>query len=156
MNGATVLILVSLLGGAAACWRRGAWGMPIVCGLVAALPAVTLVRTLPLPALVLVAVPVAIFGWNRWTRTSATVTRWGARSRRKAGVATSLDVARVGSGLAVRRKRPQIRQVEQPIGIGGDGTMSVGIDAAVERRHCTRTEFLPKRIERTAAGKAQD
>jgi type IV secretory pathway TraG/TraD family ATPase VirD4 len=109
MNGATVLILVGLLAAAAVCWRRGAWGMAIVCGLVALLPTVTLARTLPWPALVLVAVPVAMFGWNRWTRTSATVTRWGARSRRKAGVASSLDVARVASGPAVRRKATTVR-----------------------------------------------
>ena len=33
------------------------------------------------------------------------MTRWGARIRRKSGVASTLDIARVGSGVAMRRGR---------------------------------------------------
>ncbi|NMH91645.1 type IV secretory system conjugative DNA transfer family protein [Pseudonocardia bannensis] len=49
--------------------------------------------------------------WQRWSRTAAKVTRWGARSRRKSGVASSLDIARVASGSAVRRKAASVRPV---------------------------------------------
>ena len=37
------------------------------------------------------------------------MTRWGARARRKSGVASTWDVARVGSGMAVRRKASTVR-----------------------------------------------
>lgn len=42
-------------------------------------------------------------------RSAATVNRWGDRSRRKSGVASALDVARIGSGYAMRRKAPVVR-----------------------------------------------
>jgi len=45
----------------------------------------------------------------RFTRTSATVARWGARSRRKAGVASTVDIARVASTAAMRRKARVVR-----------------------------------------------
>ena len=47
--------------------------------------------------------------WHRFSRTSATVTRWGARTRRKSGVASTFDIARVGSGMAMRRKAATVR-----------------------------------------------
>ena len=40
-----------------------------------------------------------------FSRTSATVSRWGARTRRKSGVASTFDIARVGSGVPMRRTR---------------------------------------------------
>ncbi|MPZ64550.1 MAG: TraM recognition domain-containing protein [Pseudonocardiaceae bacterium] len=42
-------------------------------------------------------------------RSSAVVNRWGDRSRRKSGVASTLDVARIGSAHAMRRKAPVVR-----------------------------------------------
>ena len=47
-------------------WQRGSLGLAVVFGLVAGLPAVTLAKALPWPVLVLVAVLVAVVGWNRW------------------------------------------------------------------------------------------
>ena len=56
-----------------------------------------------------VAAGLGLVGWVRFTRTSATVTRWGARSRRKAGVASTLDIARLASWVAMRRKATVVR-----------------------------------------------
>ena len=42
-------------------------------------------------------------------RTIATVTRWGASVRRKAGVASSLDIARSAGVLAMRRRAAIVR-----------------------------------------------
>ena len=47
--------------------------------------------------------------WHRRTRTAATVTRWGAAARRKSGVASTLDIVRFASFLAVRRKATVVR-----------------------------------------------
>jgi type IV secretion system protein VirD4 len=105
----TVLVLVGLLVAAAVCWRRGFWAATLVFVLVATLPAVTLARALSWPVLAVAGMLVGLVGWNRWSRTSATVTRWGARSRRKAGVASTLDVARIGSGVAVKRRAGVVR-----------------------------------------------
>src|SRR5690242_20661675 len=104
MSVSTLIVLVVLVGAGLWAWQRGSLGLAVVFGLLAGLPAVTLAKQLPWPALVLVGLVVAMFGWNRWSRTSATVTRWGARSRRKAGVASTLDVARVACGPAVKRR----------------------------------------------------
>jgi len=56
-----------------------------------------------------VAAGLGLVGWVRFSRTSATVTRWGARSRRKAGVASTLDIARVASWVAMRRTATVVR-----------------------------------------------
>ena len=45
----------------------------------------------------------------RRARTSALVPRWGARSRRKDGVASTGDIVRVGSAVAMRRKAATVR-----------------------------------------------
>jgi len=47
--------------------------------------------------------------WHHRTRSTSTVARWGARSRRKAGVASTLDVARVASSWAMKRKATTVR-----------------------------------------------
>ena len=111
-----------LVGAAVWSWQRGSRGLAVVFALVAALPAVTLAKALPWPALVLIAVLLAVVVWNRWSRTSATVTRWGARTRRKAGVASTLDIARVASGPAVKRRagdRPPVAGASCRGGGGG-------------------------------------
>ena len=109
MNAATVVILAVLVAAALWSWQRGTRGMAVVLGLVALLPAVTLARSLPWPVLVLLAVPLGVLGWSRWMRTSATVSRWGTRARRKAGVASTVDVARVASAPAVKRRAAVVR-----------------------------------------------
>ena len=109
MSIATVLILAVLVGAALLTWRRGSYGMALVIALVATLPAVTLARAVSWPVLAVAGVLLALVGWNRWSRTSATVTRWGARSRRKAGVASTVDIARVASGAAVKRRAGVVR-----------------------------------------------
>ena len=109
VSAATVVILLVLVGAALWSWQRGSRGLAVVFALVAGLPAVTLAKAMPWPALVVIGVLLAVVVWNRWSRTSATVTRWGARTRRKAGVASTLDVARVASGPAVKRRAGVVR-----------------------------------------------
>ncbi len=109
MSAATVLILAVLVGAALLTWRRGSYGIALVLALVAVLPAVTLARALPWPVVAAVGVLLAVVGWHRWARTSTTVTRWGARSRRKAGVASTVDIARIASGVAMKRRAGVVR-----------------------------------------------
>jgi type IV secretory pathway TraG/TraD family ATPase VirD4 len=47
--------------------------------------------------------------WHRRTNSRSTVNRWGERTRRTAGVATTYDIIRVGSGHAMRRKAKVVR-----------------------------------------------
>ena len=58
--------------------------------------------------------------------------------------------------LSIGGERAEIREIEQPIRIRIDRTMGVRIDAAIERRHRPRTQLLPQRLERAAAGEAED
>lgn len=109
MNVSTLVILAVLVGAAAWSWQRGSRGMAVVFALVAALPAMTLAKQLPWPALAAAVAVLLVIVWSRWSRTSATVTRWGSRSRRKAGVASTLDVVRVASGPAVKRRSTVVR-----------------------------------------------
>ncbi|ALE74380.1 hypothetical protein AD006_25280 [Pseudonocardia sp. EC080610-09] len=51
----------------------------------------------------------AAVGWHRWARTSSTITRWSARARRKASVASTLDVVRHAGTVAVRRRAGTVR-----------------------------------------------
>jgi type IV secretion system protein VirD4 len=46
---------------------------------------------------------------QRRARSASTVHRWGERARRKAGVASTLDIVRVGSAVAVRRRGTVVR-----------------------------------------------
>lgn len=76
--------------------------------------AVALARQLLSPAvLAATAVAVVIGGaallWYRVNRSAATVSRWGARHRRKEGVASTLDIARIASAAAMRRQAPVVR-----------------------------------------------
>src|SRR4051794_13065879 len=109
MSAPTVMILAVLVGAAMLAWRRGSWAMTVVLGLVAALPAVTLAKAMPWPVLAGAAVLAAVWGWHRWSRSASTVTRWGSRVRRKSGVASTLDIARIGSALAVKRRARIVR-----------------------------------------------
>ncbi len=51
----------------------------------------------------------AAVGALRWSRSSTTVNRWASRSRRKSGMASATDIARVGSAGAMRRKTRVVR-----------------------------------------------
>ncbi|MGD9528092.1 MAG: type IV secretory system conjugative DNA transfer family protein [Dehalococcoidia bacterium] len=109
MNGSTVLVLAVFVAGAVLAWRRGARGVAAGLGAAAVLPALTLVEQSDPWLLALLVAALVGVGWLRWSRSEATVTRWGARIRRKAGVASSLDIARAGSAVAMRRKAPTVR-----------------------------------------------
>jgi hypothetical protein len=121
VSAATVVILAVLVGAVLWSWQRGSRGLAVVFALVAALPATTLAKALPWPALVVIAMLLAVVAWNRWSRTSATVTRWGARSRRKAGVASTLDIARIASAPAVKRRAGVVRPRWRGCRGGGGG-----------------------------------
>ena len=90
-------------------WRRRAWLVVTGLALFALWPASQLVERVPIWLLVAIGVLGLVLGWHRFSRTSATVIRWGARSRRKSGVASTFDIARVGSGVAMRRKAATVR-----------------------------------------------
>ncbi|MBO4236837.1 type IV secretory system conjugative DNA transfer family protein [Pseudonocardia alni] len=105
----TALVLAVFAGGALLAWSRGARGLATGLAAVALLPAATIVTALSWPALVTVTGLAAIIVWHRWTRSSATVSRWASRSRRKVGVASSLDIVRHAGTLAVRRRTGTVR-----------------------------------------------
>ncbi|OJY49488.1 type IV secretory system conjugative DNA transfer family protein [Pseudonocardia sp. 73-21] len=109
MNGSAVLVLALCTGVAWFAWRRGARLVAFGFGAFAVLPALTLWITTPTWVFVVLAVPAAVLFWHRRARTSATVARWGARSRRKSGVASTTDIFRVASGLAMRRRAGTVR-----------------------------------------------
>ena len=105
----TILILVALVAAAPIAWRLGRRGLGFLLGAIAVLPAITLARQVPVWVLVALAALAVVFGVHHMSRTSATVTRWGSRIRRKVGVASTLDIIRVGSALAMRRKAATVR-----------------------------------------------
>jgi type IV secretion system protein VirD4 len=75
---------------------------------VLALGIVALLRA-PAPVVLLLVLPLVALVWHRWQRTAATVNRWGRRSRRKSGAASTLDLLRVGSLPALRRTATRVR-----------------------------------------------
>jgi type IV secretory pathway TraG/TraD family ATPase VirD4 len=103
-----LVVLVLAAGGAWAAWRRRSRGLAVCLAAFALLPAVTLFKQLTwwtaLPLLALV-VGVRLF----WSRSEAVVTRWGDRSRRKSGVASSVDIWRKASPRAMRRQARRVR-----------------------------------------------
>ena len=103
------LFLAVLVAAAWIAWRRGARVIAAVIALFALLPTLTLLRELPWPAYVVLVAALVGFGWHRHARSAGVVTRWGARTRRKSGVASTLDIARVGSGMAMRRRAATVR-----------------------------------------------
>jgi len=60
-------------------------------------------------ALVLTVVGIAVFTWFYLTRSGTTVNRWGNRSRRKRGVASTADIIRFGGRHAMLRKGSVVR-----------------------------------------------
>ncbi|MEJ2865315.1 type IV secretory system conjugative DNA transfer family protein [Actinomycetospora flava] len=106
---ATLLILVLLVAATALLVARGARLWACVPGLLAMLPALTLLQALSWPALLIAAAVLVLVGWHRWSRSRSIVSRWSARSRRRAGVASTLDVARHAGTVATRRRAGTVR-----------------------------------------------
>ncbi|GAA1858732.1 hypothetical protein GCM10009836_43710 [Pseudonocardia ailaonensis] len=109
MNPTIGILLAGLLGAAVLMWRRGRRAAASVLVLLAALPGMGLIQLIAWPVLAVVGVLVLGFVVHRRTRSAATVTRWSARSRRKVGVASTLDIARVASGPVIRRRAGTVR-----------------------------------------------
>lgn len=102
--------------GAMAAGRRKSWTLSFLCAVITVALAYTLLGATSLIALAaLLAVLAGVLVWLRRGGTASTVTRWGARSRRKTGVASTVDIARRASAAAMRRKatvvRPSLREV---------------------------------------------
>lgn len=113
MNTSLLLMGAVLVAVAVIAWRRGARPLALGAGVAALFPVWALVRTTnPFLLGALAALLVGLV-WLRWGRTMATVTRWGASARRKAGVASMTDIARTRSAVAMRRHvgvlRPSLR-----------------------------------------------
>lgn len=49
------------------------------------------------------------WGWHRWRHSASTVRRWGARTRRTHGMATTVDIGRTASAWAMRRRAGVVR-----------------------------------------------
>ncbi|RTL61603.1 MAG: type IV secretion system protein VirD4 [Pseudonocardiaceae bacterium] len=109
MNLWSIVLVLAPIGAAVVAFKRGAKLLAAVFGMVALLPLWAVLSVIGLPLLLVAVASAALLGWHRWTRSSATVTRWGARSRRKAGVASTLDVVRHAGGLAMRRRAGAVR-----------------------------------------------
>ncbi|MFN2496479.1 MAG: type IV secretory system conjugative DNA transfer family protein, partial [Pseudonocardiaceae bacterium] len=91
-------------------WIKRSWTIAFLSGLIAVLLARALVGwTLLFTLAMALTVAVVLVVWLRRTGTRSIVSRWGARSRRKAGVASTVDIARVASFVAVRRKASVVR-----------------------------------------------
>ncbi|MGH3777971.1 MAG: type IV secretory system conjugative DNA transfer family protein [Pseudonocardiaceae bacterium] len=91
-----------------------AQGLPaVICALVAVLVAyqVSLVAALALLGCV------AAAAYHRWGHGASVVTRWGAASRRRHGVASTVHILRHASAVAMRRKassvRPSVRELSR-------------------------------------------
>ncbi|WP_308283119.1 type IV secretory system conjugative DNA transfer family protein [Pseudonocardia nigra] len=109
MNTSILALLVVLVAVAMIAWRRGARAVAVGAVAAAVLPAWALVRTSHPFLLGVLAAVLAGWMWHRHGRTMATVTRWGTSARRKAGVASTGDIVRVGSAVAMRRRTPHVR-----------------------------------------------
>ncbi|GEL23385.1 hypothetical protein PSU4_23390 [Pseudonocardia sulfidoxydans NBRC 16205] len=109
MNLWTFLIPAAAVAGTVVAAKRGAMVLAIGLGLVALLPLAALAAAVGLPALLIAGVAAGVWLWHRWTRSSSTVNRWGSRSRRKSGVASTLDVVRHAGSGAMRRRACAVR-----------------------------------------------
>jgi hypothetical protein len=115
VNGSALLVLAVSAGAAWIAWRRGARLVGAAFGLFALLPAITLYRQTPGWVLALLVAPVAVLLWHRHARTAATVVRWGARTRRKVGVASTSDIVRVAGSGAMRQRAGTVRPSLAPV-----------------------------------------
>lgn len=94
-------------------WRRRmvALGLAVLSGLCGSGARFALLESgfAALAAVVGTAVVVAAVLLQRRARSASTVSRGGARARRKAAVASTVDVLRTGSAIAVRRRTTVVR-----------------------------------------------
>jgi hypothetical protein len=112
------VLIVVLSGAAALCWRchPRRTGLAALFGGLAALMVRNLVATVTaagwlaavLAILILLAVATGV-GWYRFTHHRSRMRRWGRAVRRKHGMASTLDVLRYGSALAMRRQATRVR-----------------------------------------------
>ncbi|MHA6795923.1 type IV secretory system conjugative DNA transfer family protein [Pseudonocardia bannensis] len=109
MNLWSIVLVVAPIAAAVVAAKKGAKLLAGVCGLVALLSLWAALSVIGLPLLLVASAMAVLVGWHRWTRSSSMVTRWGARARRKAGVASTLDVLRHAGGLAMRRRAGAVR-----------------------------------------------
>ncbi|GAA4886410.1 type IV secretory system conjugative DNA transfer family protein [Pseudonocardia benzenivorans] len=109
MNLWSIVLVLAPIAAAVLAAKKGAKLLAVVFAVVALLPLWALLSVIGLPLLLVAAAGAALLGWHRWTRSSATVTRWGARSRRKAGVASTLDIVRHAGGTVMRRRAGAVR-----------------------------------------------
>ncbi|MCE3551344.1 TraM recognition domain-containing protein [Pseudonocardia sp. RS11V-5] len=105
----TPLLLLGLVAAAVLVWARRARGIALGLGLLALLPALTILWALPWPLLLVPSLGLLVLVRYRWSRSASVVSRWGARSRRKSGVASSLDIVRFGGSAAMLRRAPTVR-----------------------------------------------
>ncbi|MFN2497170.1 MAG: type IV secretory system conjugative DNA transfer family protein, partial [Pseudonocardiaceae bacterium] len=102
-SGAALLITI-------AAWIKHSWTIAFLSGVIAILLVRALIGwTTLIGVLAVLIIVVVLVVWLRRTGTASTVTRWGARSRRKAGVASTVDIARVASWAVMRRKACVVR-----------------------------------------------
>ena len=137
-----VLFLVSALAAVAA-WRFGRRGVALGVGGFALLPAWTLARSLPGPVWWLLAAAAVVAVWHRWARSAGVVTRFAARTRRRAGVASAVEIWRQASGHAVKRRagiiRPSLAGLSRRAAVaaagdrGRDGVVPGRADAGMGR-----------------------
>ncbi len=90
-------------------WRLGRRGIAFGLGVFAALPAWTLLSELPWPAYAAAGAVVVLLGWHRYARSAGVVTRFAARGRRRAGVASTVEIWRNASPRALRRRAAVLR-----------------------------------------------
>lgn len=107
--GSTALILAVLVITTWFLWARRARGWALGAGLCALAPAKTLAQELPWPVYLAVAVVAVVWVWHRWGRSAALVARWSTSSRRKSGVASTVDILRRASAMALRRRVATVR-----------------------------------------------
>lgn len=99
-----VLVLIT-----AVAWRRGARLLTAGFGLMALFPALTVLRQLPSWAFLLLGAAGTALLWHRYARSAGVVTRWSARNRRRAGVASTVEIARKASVHALRARAGVVR-----------------------------------------------
>lgn len=109
MNPSAVGLVAILIPGAWLAWRSYSRRLALGLGSASVLPAMTVIEQTSWVVLATAAVLTGGLAWHRWVRTSATVMRWGARIRRKSGVASSLDILRWASGWSIRRRAVTVR-----------------------------------------------
>jgi type IV secretion system protein VirD4 len=114
MSTATITLLiasVATLGVSVLAWRRQERLVAVVFGAVTGLLAYDVSAFLAVGVLLCAATTL----WNRRAQGASLVQRWSAGSRRRHGVASSFQILRRASGLAVRRKattvRPSLREL---------------------------------------------